>query len=374
MMKQGLFDSVEYHRAHPDVTSDSYVNARRIELGKVISKKRKIYLDTRFWILLRDVTLGRNDSTDLRNLLEGLREGVNTGVIVCPICETTFFEIFKQEDPITRRATVALVDELSTGVTLADHFERAGTELAYLLHTITGRTNLHDLDDLVWNKLSFVLGIMHPTNALISEKDETIVQKAFFDHLWSLSMRTMEQYLGGKQFPSFDYDGIAENLNLANARHAGECKSFEQLYRNEFIGGLETSMPVAVSVIERWYAQTTGRHEPFNKLVTEYTQNVMLSILSQAIKKNDLCRTLRTAHIGALCHASFRWDQKRKLSGHWLHDFHHAEAAVGYCDVFLTEKPLAALLKQKHLRLDEAFSCEIISSPDEGVRAVSSSQ
>ncbi|MCX7109798.1 MAG: hypothetical protein WCI11_02085 [Candidatus Methylumidiphilus sp.] len=43
-------------------------------------------------------------------------------------------------------------------------------------------------------------------------------------------------------------------------------------------------------------------------------------------------------------------------------DFHHASAGIGYCNYFLTEIPLASLLKQKHLRVLDDFSCEIISS------------
>lgn len=371
MFENDTSDRFAYHSARPEVTTDSYVQERQIALGEEISNKRKIYLDTRFWILLRDVSLGRIDSLGAKSLLTSLRQGANSGTLICPICETTFFEIFKQQDPKTRRTTLALVDELSSGITLADHWERAGTEISHLLHTITGRTNLHDLDHLVWNKLSFVLGVVHPTGTPFSETDERTVQKAFFDHMWSTSLVTMDHYLGGNRFCSEDYEGLAMRLNSANAKHADECRSFEQIYRNEFMGGIETSIPTAVSVIERWYADAVGVTEQFDSSVAEKTANSLLSMFSQAIKTNDFRRTLRTAHIGALCHASFRWDKKRKLTGNWIHDFHHAAAAVGYCDVFLTEKPLAAVLKQNHLKLNEVFSCQIISSVTEAAGAVS---
>jgi hypothetical protein len=361
---------IDYHRAHAEVTTDQYVDARRIRLGREVCTKRKVYLDTKFWILLREVLLQRNTQPELAELYSTLRDGVRKGALICLISETTFFEIYKQQDPKTRRATVTLVDELSLGVTLADHFERANAELSYLLHTLSGRSELHELDHLVWNRLSFVLGVSHPTRTPFPEDEERAIQKAFFDHMWSLPMATMEEYLGGKEFPSMDYDGIAERLNSANAEHADECSSFEQLYRNEFMGGIECSAPVVAPVMERWYAKVTGRQEHFDPSLVKQAENMLLSILSKGIKKNDFRRTLRTAHIGALCHTTFRWDKKRKLNGNWLHDFHHAEAAVGYCDLFLTEKALAALLKQTHLKLDEVFPCEIVSSPAEAVRAV----
>lgn len=362
---------IDYHLAHPEVTTDQYVDACRIQLGREVCAKRKVYLDTKFWILLREVLLQRNTQPELAELYSTLCDGVRAGALICPVSATTFFEIYKQRDPQTRRATVALVDELSLGVTLADHFERARTELSYLLHTLREHSDLHELDRLVWNKVSFVLGVSHPTGTPFSEEEESAIQKALFDHMWSLPMATLEAQLGGKQFRSMDYDDLAEKLNAKNAAHADECRSFEQLYRNEFMGGIEFSTPVVACVMERWYSKVTGQQEHFDPSLAKRAENMLLSILSEAIKKNDFRRTLRTAHIGAMCHASLRWDKKRKLDGNWLHDFHHAEAAVGYCDLFLTEKPLAALLKQKHLKLDEVFPCEIISSPAEAVRAIS---
>jgi hypothetical protein len=369
-LNEPRLSTIDHHRAHAEVTTDQYVDARRIQLGRAICAKRKVYLDTKFWILLREILLRRNVQPELVELYSTLRDGVRRGALICPISETTFLEIYKQQDPRTRRATVILVDELSLGVTLADHFERANAELSYLLNTLSGRSELHVLDHLVWNKLSFVLGVFHAANTPFPVDEERAIQKALFDHMWSLPMATMEEHLGGKQFRSMDYDGLAEKLNAENAAHADECISFEQLYRNEFMGGIEVSAPVVAPVVERWYAKVTGRQEHFDPSSAKQAENMLLSILSEAIKKNDFRRTLRTAHIGALCHATFRRDKKRKLNGNWLHDFHHAEAAVGYCDLFLTEKALAALLKQRHLKVDEVFPCEIVSSPAEAVRAV----
>ena len=87
-----------------------------------------------------------------------------------------------------------------------------------------------------------------------------------------------------------------------------------------------------------------------------------------AIEKKEVALALRTLHIGALCHAAVRWDKKRKLTANDLYDFHHAEAAVAYCDVFLTENPLRTLLKQRHLQIDQDFSCRIISSRAEAAK------
>ena len=74
---------------------------------------------------------------------------------------------------------------------------------------------------------------------------------------------------------------------------------------------------------------------------------------------------LPTPHIGAVCHAAFRMDKQRKITGNDLYDFYHATAAAPYCDAFFTERPLRALLIQDRFNLCEEFSCVIESKlPD----------
>ena len=55
-------------------------------------------------------------------------------------------------------------------------------------------------------------------------------------------------------------------------------------------------------------------------------------------------------------------DPVGQLTGNDLLDFHHAEAAMGYCNLFLTEKPLKALVSQHHLGLMRDFHCAVETS------------
>ena len=61
-------------------------------------------------------------------------------------------------------------------------------------------------------------------------------------------------------------------------------------------------------------------------------------------------------------HASLRWDKQRRIDAYDLLDFNHAAAAIAYCDVFLTEKPLRTMVEQRHLALPERYKCEARSS------------
>ena len=63
-----------------------------------------------------------------------------------------------------------------------------------------------------------------------------------------------------------------------------------------------------------------------------------------------------------LLHAALRWNRTQKLDPNDLFDFHHAEAALGYCDVLLTDGPMHTLLGQRHLAIEREFKCLIMSS------------
>lgn len=95
--------------------------------------------------------------------------------------------------------------------------------------------------------------------------------------------------------------------------------------------------------------------------------------LSEAARFKAFSSSIPTLHIGASCHAAVRWDKKRNLTGNDLFDFHHAEAALGYCDVFLTEIPLKTLLEQNHLGLIGRFPCRLFSSAEKALEWFSDS-
>src|SRR6266436_4161094 len=67
----------------------------------------------------------------------------------------------------------------------------------------------------------------------------------------------------------------------------------------------------------------------------------------------DARRILRTLHIHASLHASVRWNKSRKLKPNDILDFHHAAAALAYCDAFFTERSVRNIATQHHIALDK---------------------
>lgn len=357
-MRTPFTNSLETHRAQPDVSLKSHVTRRRLELGEEVNSKYRIYLDLRFWILLREAYLEKGTKNSISILLEQLLSLVEAGRAICPISESVFVELFKQDDPASRIATANLIDALSCGVSLIVHPERVRQELCNSLYKSAGAQNLFSVEQLVWTKLASIFGEVHPTGTPFEAAEELVIQKAFYDHMWNISLAEMAKSLDPSQMPKIDWDETAKRLNNGNKEHENEITNYRKAYRFEFEGSLslfKQEMLVLFKEIEE-----AGYH----------SINAINCHLSESARFAEFSRSIRTLHIGASCHAAVRWDKKRKITGNDLFDFHHAEAALGYCDLFLTEGPLRTLLNQNHLELKEHFPCKVVASIQEAIEAI----
>jgi len=358
--------SIEKHSLEADISLSRYVRNRRIELGKNVTQRKLIYLDTRYWIILRDVLLRRRTDDSGVRLLNSLRLKARQEKVICPISASVFIKLLKQQDLQTRRKTAELIDELSLGITLADEEERIKTELAHLIYSNFGRDSIYPLKWLIWSKLSYVFGVVHLTNIEIGS-EKLIFQKVVFDHMWDCTLAEMIDTLGDEQPPESDFKALASMLNEGNADNAGEIQNFRQAYTIEIEGCLSLFIPDALKILEDMFERRTGNVIKDFSIEREEHEFQLLSFFCKLSGKNKLPTLLPTLHIIALCHASLRWDKNRKFKRNDFYDFYHAAAAVAYCDAFLTENPLKTLLEQNHLQIEQDFDCRIISSIEEAV-------
>lgn len=322
---------------------------KRVKLGAEVTSRQRIYLDQRFWLLLRDASLGNCRESCVAGLLSFLRASVKEGRSICPISESVFIELLKQGDDLTRMATAQLIDELSQGVTLIPFDERVRQELCNSFYEHAGATELIPIEELVWTKLSYVLGEIHPSRTLFQREDELALQKAFADHMWDISLREMVACIGVPPSSRMDWESIATRLNDNNQIHHSTLRSFPQTFKIEFEGGLSLFRDELVLL-----SAEIGRRG--------YAVGSKLAHLSEKKRFEAFVLSVPTLHINASCHAAVRWDKRRNLCGNDLFDFHHAEAALAYCNVFLTEKPLSDMLNQRHLDLIR-YGCRTFWSP-----------
>lgn len=359
--------SFEKHAAEQNVSLDEHIRNCGIELGQSLEKKIPIYLDQRYWIIIRDVALGRNTKTDSIELFKLLKFLTSNGRAFCPISESVFVELLKQQDIKTRRATANIIDELSLGITLATEELRIGTELAHFFYSHGKPESIYPLNWLVWSKLSYVLGVVHPSNTIFDLAQELIIQKAFFDHMWGISLTEVVDTLGDVPIPPIDFDTVAFKLNRRNAAHSKEIRSFKQAYACEINGGLSLFVGTARIILEEMFSRATGKVPILSEEERKSHEKKLLSFFTNAFLKTDIATKLPTLHIHASCHSSVRWDKTRQLEGNDLFDFHHAAGALAYCEAFFIERPLEMLIKAKNIALDQKFDCKVFSAIPEAV-------
>jgi hypothetical protein len=359
-----ISDRIALHRTTPEITADEHIRRRVIELGEWVMARDRIYLDKCFWIHLRDARIQSSNSQGASELLGNLLAGVSAGRLLCPISDALFIELMKQSDPTTRRATAELIDELSCGVTLSHEPTRVATEVAHFIHLNVGH-GVHPLEHLVWTKIPYVLDVHLPVNAAFPEDEQLVIKKAFFDHLWEFSLSMMVEIIGSAWSRASSFADIANRLNLENSVHAPSMKSFAQVYRDEINGAMELAAPIAADVLHDMAENALGFVAKSSAEEREATIRQCLGLLRAAVKKPAGRRALRTLQIGALLHAALRWNRTQKVDANDLFDFHHAEAAIGYCNALATDGPMRTLLRQRRRVIEEDFSCHVMSSLEE---------
>jgi hypothetical protein len=356
-----IADSFAFHRATPDVTVDEHVRRRVVELGEWVMARERVYLDKCFWIHMRAVRTNSPSPPGASDLLASLAAGVAAGRLICPVSDALFLELLKQTDLATRSATAELIDQLSRGVTLSPQPTRVATEVAHFFHANVGH-NVFPLEHLAWTKVPYILGVQHPVPTAFPADEQLVIQKAFFDYLWEVPLSTMVSTIGHARPLESWHDKLASRLSRDNATHAHSMKSFAQVYRDEINGALELAGPIAVDVLHDMAQKALGPSIRPSVEQRELLVKQCLGLLRAAVRKPVGKRALRTLHVGALLHAAIRWNRTQKLDGNDLFDFHHAEAALGYCDVLLTDGPMHTLLTQRHLAIESQFRCLVMSS------------
>jgi hypothetical protein len=354
--------------ASSDVSLDAYVRSLQIELAHTLENKKAIYLDIKFWIILRDVVAGlRNDPAEL-DLLLLLREGVVKGILFCPISDSTFAELLKKADLVSRKVTASLIDELSLEITLIPYELRANTELAHFPHSARTPHEVLPLNHLVWSKLSYVMGFLHLWGTAFDQATELAMQKMFVDHMWTLSMREMIDRIGDHMLPNLDrFDALAQRLNELNARYATELRTFAQTYDNEIHGILDAFNDVAIDIVEQMVHSEYDNKPPLNPDQRKEEGRQLHNMLFAAFKKEATKDALPTLHILASLYAAVRWNKMQQLKANDFLDFQHATAALGYCDAFFTERSLRSMVTASYIALDRRYACHVVANPEDAV-------
>jgi hypothetical protein len=91
------------HKATPDVSPADFFRLLSDELGRRVLAKEHIYLDTCFWVLLRDAKMGRPRKPEHTEILGHLRARVHAGSTACPVSDAAYVEVMQQDTALDSR-------------------------------------------------------------------------------------------------------------------------------------------------------------------------------------------------------------------------------------------------------------------------------
>lgn len=359
-----------WHRGNgKDLDAAGYLGRYRGVLLSGLSRTKLFYLDTNYWVRLRDAELGYGTPEAVR-FLQTLRAMVRAREILCVSHFHSFLEIGKQEEA-SLRVTARLLDELTEGVVIASPADLLAWECAEFIGAKLDLPLQHEL--CAWAKVGQIHKHELPSDmpGPVTKADRNVILKSVIDTQWNT---TFEHIFGQFEWEtksrlnaSLEPEVLAQ-VEARKQKQAAIGLSREQTRLNEFSQAVDGELrPIFASQLRNWHVQ----HE-FPEGVGGLLRHlqVVLDAAVKNFKTGTLGRFLPSVSIRTKLYTLYEMDRKKGpfTNNDWV-DWNHAAAALPYCDMFFTEKHLAHLLC-KELRADQQFGCEVIGTMEEAVRAL----
>ncbi len=353
-------NTFDRHSKEPLKTFDQYSREKCRALGSDVLSKKVVYLDTRYWVILMKAQLGESKDQNEQQLLVIIETLYKSGKCIFPISQDVFLEVVKQTDPRTLNATVDLIDHLSGGVSLISFDDRIGLEFLQFIYESTNRPT-YKAKEMVWTKLSYLLGYVHPDIKGVDDKTRNILGKVFIDNMWSATLADMLKSLGADGISRFSgwSPSWAAQANEGKVKFQHENKSFKQLFMSEIAGIVDVCKEDLADSMKYLFEKETSGSLSSNELEDHGTAQLMSNMVCNLFRLNKIDKQLPTFNIMAGLHAAVRQNPKQNFENNDTYDFRHAAGALPYCDYFFTERPLTNLLTQKLLGYDKRYDCVV---------------
>lgn len=362
--------SLSYHLLHPELSADAYIQAEHIKLGASVLRKKRIYLDQKYWIQCRRAACASPEKVVYKKLYELLKRGVKSEQLVCPVSHLVLQETLKQNDPGTLNWTARVIQELSEGIAIQPFPVLLQLELKHFFVT-TGEKKVaaYLVEQRVWTYVANVFGCLLPVSEMFDPATLQAVQKAWFDLMASIEFPVLAEALA--HMPD-DLLHTAEEFykrqNTLCKLHRGDFTAFKQVFLIELAGFLDACKKELYETGE--YLKNT--RQPVRNIAKQDMENgaqLLSNLIYHAFEHNKIKKQLAGLRIISGIHAAIRHRGQKYKRGD-QHDHFHARVALPYSDLFLTEKNLCHLLTTKPLEYDKLYGCRVVWKPEEAVAAV----
>lgn len=356
-----------HHQNGTHLSAVAYRNLYRDVLVRGLSRTRLLYLDTNFWVRLRDAAIGKG-TPEASKLLQTLRAMVRSRDALCVSQFYSPLEVGKQSEA-SLRASADLIDELTEGVAIASPPDLLRWECAEFIKATLNRDVGQDL--CPWTKLGQIHSSELPTEmpGPASPAQREIVLKATIDSIWNASFEFV--------FEQFGWDTKTKlNVNLDPQMFAQVAKrkadqlakgpARDQVRQAEFSEMASSQLkPIFIDLLRRWHVQR-GFPEGMSALLRD-TQTAE-SLAVSRFANRSLGRLIPSLAIPTELYALYETNKQSSsplTTNDWF-DWSHAAIALPYCSVFLTERGLAHRLRQE-LKADVQYNCKVIGTLEEAL-------
>jgi hypothetical protein len=376
----GKPNTLRYHLDNPEISSAAYIRNRRVEHGRHLLSMRRIYLDTKYWVCLREVLIGRATRSQ-QAIFDKLKKLRASRKIICPISYSVFVELLRQSDLTTRLATARAVDIFGESSCIQAPNEVFCQEilgfclkyenLGQLLNRMSQTNELTPVRELIWSKVSFIVGLMQPKFKGCRPNEAEALEKAIDDLFWSMSLEEMMSVLapenpeGGRR----ERDVFAVKLTSGANRARRNSDTFEKLFLDEVAGGLDAHARDLGQIME-YLSRKIGFTGKASKKEWKLAGRRLGNVIRAAFESRKISTEVPAVHIPSGLHAAVRFDRNRKYKANDCEDFRHAVVALPYYDIFCTEKSLRHLLCHKPLEYDKAYKTQVVSNDEEVLAAL----
>jgi len=272
-------------------------NLQLLIQGKVIDKSI-IFLDTKYWLLIRDSILGNPKSQTILEIQQTIYKLKKANKVICPLDESVFLELMKQKDDSTRLKTAQIMDSLSDGVVMVNSKDRLSSEIKHSIYFHLGK-NIEKPQ--IWTIPFHILGKVSEPNYITSLiQKQPSLKRSLDEKIYSMKIEDMARTQNPN--PEDILEQAAKDILRLSRENNDDIISLKRAYDIEYIGLLSEFKDIIYSIAKELPPQLTPPD------------------LSTDDKYLSICNKYPSIHARTLLYAFFRWDKKRKFNDHDIYD------------------------------------------------------
>ncbi|MBU0923775.1 hypothetical protein KKG81_02710 [bacterium] len=338
---------------------ETHRKEHRLKLGESIKDRFKIYLDTKYWGYLCDVSLGKNTDKNLIEIYNTLIKLSKEKKIICPLSYRLYSELFKQKDINRFNETTKIMELLSENIIIMFEMELIKYELLYFLYeNLKGKDAIYETDIFVWSKVCDILGAIdfEPLPFLSNENNE-FIQKKYFKDSWEYTFSEFVRNKLDEKKESILINSRKDMVNTINKEKVEfehELKTQHKVYMSE-IAGLLTANKDRIKFTFSYFAtnETNSKEQIGNE--PEDDIQPIINMIYNLFDNKKIDTYFPTFDIRAKMFSTIRWNKNQNFKVNDLDDIGHITTALPYYDYFFTEKSFSTLIK--NVEYDKKYSC-----------------